>query len=154
MKRPVGGRDVLVLSPLALLKKLAAVCPPANKPLTHFHGVFAPNSKHRAAVVRFGRPARMPPVEPQACLPFTGQGVAPSPPKRPRLNWASLLRKTFGLELLRCPCGGRRSVLAAVTSRDAIDAELTARGLEPRPRPLLLRRSHAPPRQASLPFAA
>jgi hypothetical protein len=31
MKRPVRGRDVLVMTPLQLLKKLAAVTPPRGK---------------------------------------------------------------------------------------------------------------------------
>ncbi len=49
----------------------------------------------------------------------------------PRLDWASLLRKTFGFEVLHCPCGARRQVLAAVTDWQHIDEELRKRGLEP-----------------------
>jgi hypothetical protein len=32
-----------------------------------------------------------------------------------RLPWADLLRRVFADDVLQCPCGGRRSVIAVVT---------------------------------------
>jgi len=32
-----------------------------------------------------------------------------------RLPWAELLRRVFADDVLHCPCGGRRSVVAVVT---------------------------------------
>jgi hypothetical protein len=60
-----------------------------------------------------------------------------------------LLRKTFGFEVLHCPCGARREVLAAVTDWAQIDEQLRKRGLEPSLRPTAMPRHHGP-RQAEL----
>jgi hypothetical protein len=65
------------------------------------------------------------------------------------LDWATLLRKTFGFEVLHCPCGARREVLATVTDWAQIDEELRKRGLEPSLRPTAMPRHHGP-RQAEL----
>ncbi|MFN0063133.1 MAG: transposase, partial [Myxococcaceae bacterium] len=52
MKRPqASGAHVLVLSPLALLRKLAALVPPPRVNLVRFFGVFAPNARVRKLVV-------------------------------------------------------------------------------------------------------
>ena len=149
MKRPVRGRDVLVMTPLQLLKKLAAVTPPRGKHLVHFHGMFAPAASHRSAVVAYGRPPPpAAPVAPQASLPLTPAPFEPRP-RPPRLDWATLLRKTFGFAVLHCPCGARRVVLAALTDWAQIDEELRKRGLEPSLRPTAMPRHHVP-RQAEL----
>jgi hypothetical protein len=34
------------------------------------------------------------------------------PPRKPRLPWADLLKRVFGDDVLQCPCGGRRKVVA------------------------------------------
>ncbi len=140
------------------------------------HGMFGPAARHRSAVVAYARPPPPPaPVEPQSSLPLTPDPfVEPRRLRPPRLGWASLLRKTFGFEVLHCPCGGRRQVLAAVTDWQHIDEELRKRGLErtlratvvpthrgPRQAELALDlaavprpRSHAPPRGADLALAS
>ncbi len=152
MKRPVRGRDVLVMTPLQLLKKLAAVTPPRGKHLVHFHGMFGPAARHRSAVVSYGRPLPPPaPVEPQSVLPLTPAPFAPRPLRPPRLDWATLLRRTFGFEVLQCSCGGRRQVLAAVTDWALLDEELRKRGLAPSLRATVVPR-HLGPRQAQLPL--
>ena len=138
------------MTPLQLLKKLAAVTPPRGKHLVHFHGVFGPAARHRSAVVAYGRPPPPPaPVEPQSSLPLTPDPVEPWRLRPPRLDWATLLRKTFGFELLKCACGGRRRVQAAVTDWELIDEELRKRGLEPRLRSTVVPKSRGP-RQAQL----
>ena len=43
--------------------------------------------------------------------------VAPeATPRKPRLEWAALLRRVFALDVLACPCGGQRRVLAPSAS--------------------------------------
>lgn len=44
------GTTHIVLEPLDLMARLAALVPPQRMHLTRFHGVFAPHSKLRAAV--------------------------------------------------------------------------------------------------------
>jgi len=47
-----------------------------------------------------------------------------------RYPWAELLRRVFAVEVLVCPhCRGRRRLLAAITSPDAIERVLRAKGL-------------------------
>ena len=41
--------------------------------------------------------------------------AATAPRRRGRVPWAELLRRVFADDVLQCPCGGRRSVLAVVT---------------------------------------
>ena len=115
LKKPApNGAAVLVLTPLQLLKRL---CPLVVKPrvhLTRFFGVFAPNSKWRRLVVPRRCLAVVPPPTPGR--PTTSQREHTQRP--PRLDWAALLRRVFEEDVLACPCGGRRSVLALITNPD------------------------------------
>jgi hypothetical protein len=125
LKKPApNGAAVLVLTPLQLVKRL---CPLVVKPgvhLTRFHGVFGPNSKWRRHVVPPRCLAVVPPPAPGK-LPPTDSRRSPHPP---RLNWAGLLRRVFGEDVLACPCGGHRTVLALITNPDVARIKL---GLPP-----------------------
>ena len=80
MKRPApDGSTHLLLSPLQLVRKLAALVPPPRFNLTRFHGVFAPNSKLRARVVPTPPPAAPPAQSP---APASTQSAPPSRPTR------------------------------------------------------------------------
>ena len=51
---------------------------------------------------------------------------------RPRnYTWAELMKRVFDLELLRCPCGGSRRLLAVITQPHAIVAILCCLDLLP-----------------------
>ena len=52
------GTTHLVLEPLDLMARLAALVPPPRMHLTRYHGVFAPHSRLRAAVTPAGRGMR------------------------------------------------------------------------------------------------
>ena len=156
LKRPLpNGATVLVLTPQAFLARLAALVPPPRRHLIHFHGGFAPNARVRPALVALARPSAEeapisppPALRPQEELPLR----LPAPKRRPRLDWASLLRRTFALDVFTCArCGGARRVLAVVTHRDTARKVLTALGLEAEPPA-----TTGPPRRAQLelPLAA
>jgi hypothetical protein len=49
-------------------------------------------------------------------------------PKRPRLDWATLHRRTFGTDVLRYPCGGRRTVRRLNLGRKQAEARLAELG--------------------------
>jgi hypothetical protein len=117
------GTRAVVFEPRAFLGRLAALVPPPRAHLVTYHGVLAPASSLRAAIVPAG-PARRGRCRRPA--------ESPPSPARPagRHPWADLLRRVFGLEVLRCPtCGGRRRILAAITQGPVIRAILSSLGL-------------------------
>lgn len=68
------------------------------------------------------------------------QAAAPSKPpafeasalaahRRPRLGWATLQHRTFGVDVWTCRCGGQRKVLSLVTSRRTAQEMLLSMGL-------------------------
>jgi len=135
---PKGDSPPLVLTAEVLVKRLLALLPPPRKHLTTFHGVYGPASKLRSRVVRAPEVATTTPTEPSAS--------PAAPQKRTRLDWATLQARTFGEDVWACPCGGRRTVLAVVTSRRTAEEVLQNLGmLTPR---RALPQSQAPPQLA------
>ena len=101
------GTTHLLLSPLELIEKLAALIPPRRLNLVRYHGILAPNAHERSQTV----PA---PPSPTVSL---APGDSPAAPLRPhRLPWAALLARVFALDVTVCPdCGGRLRLIAALT---------------------------------------
>ena len=71
----------MVFEPLDFIARLAALVPKPRFHLTRFHGVFAPNSKHRAAVTSEGK-------EKQPSLPATTEPPAICEERRGKMSWA------------------------------------------------------------------
>lgn len=121
MKRRVRGKDELVLTGLELVEKLAVLVPPPRIHLVRFHGVFAPNAKLRKLVV------------PEKPAPATAVVDVPLPPRRPepfRIDWASLLKRVFAVDVLQCGrCDGRMRVLAVIDDPRAVKKILEHLGL-------------------------
>ena len=116
LKKPSrGGATTLVLTAVQLLKRLSALVVKPRIHLTRFFGVFAPNSSSRAAVVP-QRPAPAPLQPTPVGTPEEPTDTVAPPRPRPYLNWADLLRRTWGFDVFACPCGGRRRILALITS--------------------------------------
>lgn len=123
------GTTHLVLSPLQLMQRLAALVPRPRGHLIRFHGVLAPNARLRARVVPTGS--------------APGQGGQAdeqkgSEPNRPgRIGWARLLKRLFDIDMSRCPnCGqGQLKRLAPILERAAIEKILTHLGIDPQPPP-------------------
>jgi hypothetical protein len=59
--------------------------------------------------------------------------AASGSPRSSRLPWADLLRRVFADDVLQCPCGGRRSVIAVVTDPGIAGTLLGALGLAHEP---------------------
>jgi hypothetical protein len=130
MKRQLGdGREVLVLEPRELLRRLATLVPPPRAHLVRYQGVFGPASSWRAEVV----PAAPPPVCPAAVKPKDAPVLEPEdkPPRRPdsRIPWSELPLRVFREDILACPCGGRRKVIAFISQRPVIEQILSHLGL-------------------------
>jgi hypothetical protein len=124
LRRPWSdGTIALRYAPMELMEKLAALVPMPRKNLIRYHGVLAPAAKWRAAVVPRGQPGA------------EGSGrqeesLRPAVP-RDRIPWAELLHRVFKVDVLRCEgCGGRREILAEVTSPAVIRRILAWLGLD------------------------
>jgi hypothetical protein len=125
-KRPFrDGSTHVVLEPLDFIARLAALVPRPRLNLTRFHGVFAPNFKHRRRIV----PRRV-------------RGKVDSDKPLAPMNWAQRLKRVFQIDIESCPeCGGCvrviaciedpqliAHILAHVRSREAATAKAMTRG--------------------------
>lgn len=108
----------LVLTAEQLVKRLIALIPPRGLHLTNFHGVLAPAAAARPTVASRGVAQKLSPVP-----KHNGEK------KRPRIDWATLLHRTFACDVWKCPCGGQRRVVALVTRRSTAEQMLRNMGL-------------------------
>ncbi len=145
LKRPLGdGRQRLLLQPTELLRRLATLVPPPRAHLVRYHGVFGPASLWRRQVIPLllEKFATAPPcasaprltedITPDVTEPI-GADLSSARPQRlrstSRIPWADLLRRVFRDDVLTCPCGGRRVVLAYLTESGTVKAILEHLGL-------------------------
>jgi hypothetical protein len=134
------------MEPVAFLRRLVGIIPPPRRHLVRYSGVFGPASKLRTKL------RALVPAEP------TQQAWAhraePRPPattasRARRLPWADLLQRVFADDVLQCPCGGRRSIVAIVT--DTALARTLLAGLGLATEPVTFAPARAPP-QTDLPW--
>jgi hypothetical protein len=121
-----------LLTAEALVRRLVALLPPPRLHLTSFHGAYAPNSRLRPLVTQsVASPPATPhcTAQPPAPVPEAPPAAPKKQPKPPRLDWAQLHQRTFGTDVLRCPCGGRRSIRAVHSTRKQAEARLTELGI-------------------------
>jgi hypothetical protein len=106
----------VLYEPLDLIAKLAALVPRPRKNLVLYHGVLAAHAALRERVVSHGRA-----VAEQDQPPSTGMPSEPTVPRHKQRQWAELMRRAFGYDLLSCPdCGGKMALLACVLQSAAI----------------------------------
>ena len=107
-----NGTTHVIFEPLDFIARLAALVPKPRVHLTRFHGVFAPNSKHRAIV--------------------TGDGIdkqnksTESPPdgeeRRATMSWAIRLKRVFNIDITVCKhCQGPVRIIACIEDRQVIN---------------------------------
>lgn len=129
LKRPwPDGRIHLVLEPVAFLRSLVGIIPPPRRHLVRYAGIFGPACKARAKL-RALTPATDDDTA-HAAYPGTPHSVAP---RARRLPWADLLRRVFAEDVLVCPCGGRRRVVAFVADAGEAHSLLVTLGLPAAP---------------------
>jgi hypothetical protein len=148
IKAPRGRQTHRVMTPLQFLARLCALIPPPRHPLIRFHGVFAPHSAWRRAVVSLPRQA--PSLEPRPARIESPKAFANAQPEvqdspklrsRIGIDWATLLKRVYDLDALACPCGGRLRVIALITERAVATAILNSVGLPSQPPPVARARS-------------
>jgi hypothetical protein len=103
------GTTHVMFEPLDFIARLAALVPKPRVNLTRFHGVFAPNSKHRALVTpaKRGRGNK------------ANASNAEEPPsaaeRRVAMTWAQRLKRVFNIDIEVCQaCGGAMKVIACI----------------------------------------
>ena len=99
---------------------LAALVPKPRVNLTRFHGVFAPNSKHRAVVTtaRRGKGNKPKAID-------DGQAKTPAE-RRASMTWAQRLKRVFHIDIETCrDCGGAVRIIACIEDPVVIEKILT-----------------------------
>ena len=117
-----NGTRCFLFTPLAFIGRLVPLIPAPGTHDVRYHGVFAPNARWRREVVAMA-PCRTAPSDSSSSCDHGGgsaeteAGTGPRAGRKSRrIPWSELLKRTFGLELLRCArCGGKRQILAVIT---------------------------------------
>lgn len=111
----------LTLSAADLVRRLVWLTPPRRVHLTNFHGGFSSHSKLRGLITQ----------KPQASDGETPRmtKVKTRKARRAHLDFATLLKRTFGIDIWTCECGGKRRVLAIITTRRLAAQRLAELGL-------------------------
>ena len=103
------GTTHVIFEPLDFIARLAALVPKPRVNLTRFHGVFAPNSKHRALVTPAKRGKgnkRLAHAEAEASTPVERHAA---------MTWAQRLKRVFNIDIETCvECGGAVKVIACI----------------------------------------
>ncbi|MDP3236865.1 MAG: transposase [Myxococcales bacterium] len=134
-------KDVaFVVTAEQLVRRLVSLVPPAKTHLTSFHGVYAPHAALRPLVTA-------PPPKPAPAAPASSSKKRRRPSRRllgqpPPAHLVSLPTTSppgalSGADVLRCPCGGRRRIIAIHSTRKAAEERLTQLGHHLPPRRLL-----------------
>ena len=117
MKRVIRGKQDLVITGLELVEKLAVLIPPPRVNLVRYHGVFAPGSKLRPLVVPASAVKGCPKPD-DATKPDVAENKPPPRDGTLRIDWASLLKRVFQVDILACAkCGDRRYPLTRAPMR-------------------------------------
>ena len=137
------GTTHVIFEPLDFLARLAALVPKPRVNLTRFHGVFAPNSKHRMQVTpsKRGKGRKRDPEE-------KGQCQSPAE-RRVSMSWAQRLKRVFNIDIETCSkCGGAVKVIACIEDPVVIDKILTHLDKKAAlAEPVVLPQSRAPPQR-------
>jgi hypothetical protein len=114
--RPDGSTE-LMLSPLELIQRLAALIPPPRGHRHRYHGVLAPNATLRAAVTALAREASNNAQEQTGQEKEATEDAVEALWRSPaRYLWAMLLARIYESAPLACPhCGADMRIIAFVT---------------------------------------
>ena len=111
-----GARPAaLVLTPLELITKIAALVPPPRAHRHRYYGVLAPNARLRAAVTAQA-PAAVPPAPASAAT-----SEAPRHRAVARYLWAMLLARIYEAFPLQCPiCHSQMRIIAFINDAGTV----------------------------------
>lgn len=114
------GTTHVIFEPLDFIARLAALVPKPRVNLSRFHGVFAPNSKHRALVT----PAK----RGKGNKRHSDRDAEEKTPaeRRASMTWAQRLKRVFNIDIETCrECGGAVKIIACIEDPVVIKKILT-----------------------------
>ena len=143
-----------VMAPMEFMARLCALVPPPRFPLVRYHGVFAPHSPWRPVVVPISASvakaceiasremavAKAPAPTAASKAVVVGADVcgtepvasdiAPKRTRSSRIDWATLMHRVWGWDVLKCPrCEDRMRFIAVIREPEVITRILTHLGL-------------------------
>jgi hypothetical protein len=119
-----GAPGTLILTPLELLDRLAALVPPPRIHRHRYFGVLAPNSPLRTALTALAPGATIAPPAPNP-----EPAAEPAHRRAARYAWALLLARIDEVFPLVCPdCGGAMRIIAFITDSPTVRDILGHRG--------------------------
>ena len=138
------GTSHVIFDPVDLMGKLAALVPPPRFNLVRYHGGLAPSACWRPHIVPAVSANESILSSCPNCAVKKGEKKAKgkngqnSNIGHPRnYSWSELMKRVFGLDVLKCECcGGRMRILCAINPPDAIKKILDCLGLPSRPPPI------------------
>jgi hypothetical protein len=144
--RWADGTTHLRFDPLELLERLAVLTPRPRVNLILYYGILAPRAAWRAALVpATSRDVDVSAGEASRRVEADGDTSGAKPSRAGAYQWAELMRRTFGLDVLACPrCDGRLRLVALIEQASVVQRILRHLGLPtevPEARP-----ARAPPR--------
>ena len=147
--RWADGTTHLRFDPLEVVKRLAVLTPRPRVNLILYYGVLAPRAAWRAAIVASAASTDAAGVDPLTANNVDhadSEARRGGPSRSWGYQWAELMRRTFGFDVLACPrCGGRLRLVALIEQASVVQRILRHLGLPtevPEPRP-----ARAPPRR-------
>jgi len=111
-----NGTTHVIFEPIDFLARLAALVPKPRVNLTRFHGVFAPNSKHRIHVTpaKRGRGRKAQQQEPW--------DEKTSVERHAAMTWMQRLKRVFNIDIETCEkCKGPVKIIACVEDPAVIE---------------------------------
>jgi hypothetical protein len=109
-------------------KQESCLVPKPRVNLTRFHGIFAPNSRDRAAVTpgKRGKGAKPKASEEGKEKTPAERRAAMTPDQVRGRLWAQRLKRVFGIDIETCPaCGGTLRIIACIEDPAVIKKILT-----------------------------
>lgn len=105
-----NGTTHVIFEPLDFIARLAALVPKSRVNLTRFHGVFAPNSKHRGLVTPAGRGKGSRKARDKAHSDDKTEAE-----RHAVMTWAQRLKRVFNIDIEICEkCEGPVRIIACI----------------------------------------
>lgn len=139
------GTTHVFFEPLDFIARLAALVPKPRVNLTRFHGLFAPNSKHRALVTpgKRGKGRKLTKVE------CAQDKIIEE--RRNAMTWMQRLKRVFNIDIEQCErCGGHVKVIACIEDPAVIEKILQHLALKESPSLSRVNDARGPPDQPAL----